>query len=72
MAPPRMIQPLITPLYATRTAHALLARWRTSAMPDDRDLVRQTWQRHASRDFEAWWRRSLEKGVIADTARGAR
>ncbi len=37
-------------------------------MPDGRELVRETWRPHASGDFEAWWRRCAEKGVIAGTS----
>ena len=65
-----VVQPLIRPLYATRSAHELLA------VIADRDLgatahqlVRATWaERSGAVDFETWWRRALEDGLIAGTA----
>jgi len=64
-----IVQPLIRPLYATRTAHELLAYMHGAASASSHDLVRATWQAHAGgADFETWWRQALQDGVIADTA----
>ncbi len=63
-----LVQPLIRPLYATRTAHELLAAFsgRFDAAPYD--LVRETWRRRAVADFETWWRQALHDGVVAGSA----
>jgi Fe-S-cluster-containing dehydrogenase component/anaerobic selenocysteine-containing dehydrogenase len=64
-----IVQPLIRPLYDTRTAHHLLAYLTGAASASSYDLVRETWQPHAPQgDFENWWRGVLHDGVIADTA----
>jgi molybdopterin-containing oxidoreductase family iron-sulfur binding subunit len=68
-----VVQPLIAPLYAGRSAHELL-----SALVGDHDksgysLVRETWRKHwqqagSSGDYEKQWRRILHDGIVADTA----
>ncbi|MGH6889311.1 MAG: 4Fe-4S dicluster domain-containing protein [Rhizomicrobium sp.] len=62
-----IVQPLITPLYDTRTPQALLAMLAGARTPRDYDLVRERWNRGTG-DFEGWWRGVLEQGVIAGTA----
>ncbi|HEY3777274.1 MAG TPA: 4Fe-4S dicluster domain-containing protein [Rhizomicrobium sp.] len=62
-----IVQPLITPLYDSRTPQALLAILAGMRAPRDYDLVRASWN-HGGGDFEQWWRGVLEKGVIAGTA----
>ena len=63
-----LIQPLISPLYAGRSAvelvSSLLLRERTSG----HGLVRQTW---AERMDEVAWNEALRRGVIAGTAASA-
>ncbi len=60
-----IVQPLIRPLYDTRTAHDLVAMMNGSLDPSSYDLVRATWQSQTgASDFEAWWRSALEAGVI--------
>lgn len=61
-----IVQPLITPLYDSRTPQALLAQIAGNTLPRDYDLVRQTWNRGG--DFETWWRGVVERGVIEGTA----
>ena len=64
-----LVQPLIRPLYVTRSLHAMLAAFGGDFAADDRALVRDTWrERAAGSDFEAWWRKVLEDGVIPGTA----
>ena len=68
-----IVQPLIEPLYDTRTAHDLIAilSGQTGAKPYG--LVQDTWRSHASKDaFDGWWKKVLEDGVIPDTAATAR
>jgi Fe-S-cluster-containing dehydrogenase component/anaerobic selenocysteine-containing dehydrogenase len=67
-----IVQPLIAPLYDTRTAHQLVALLGGTLAPSSRDLVRQTWQSsfrsHGSQgDFEEWWRQTLQDGVVANS-----
>jgi molybdopterin-containing oxidoreductase family iron-sulfur binding subunit len=67
-----IVQPLIAPLYAGRSALDLLG-----ALAGDgrsgHDLVRAEWQRRApGADFEAFWRRALHDGVLPGTARAPR
>jgi molybdopterin-containing oxidoreductase family iron-sulfur binding subunit len=63
-----IVQPLIRPLYDTRTAHDLLAFMAGAVAPSAYDLVRGTWAGQGGGDFDGWWRRALHAGVIADTA----
>ncbi len=63
-----IVQPLIEPLYDTRTAHELVAilGGQTGAKPHG--FVQDTWRSHASKDaFDGWWKKVLEDGVIPDT-----
>lgn len=64
-----VVQPLIRPLYETRTAHQFLALLNGTVAASSYDLVRSHWQSVASAtDFDAWWRQTLEDGVVADSA----
>ena len=64
-----IVQPLIEPLYDTRTAHDLIAILSGQAGVKPYGLVQDTWRSHASKDaFEGWWKKVLEDGVIPDTA----
>jgi MoCo/4Fe-4S cofactor protein with predicted Tat translocation signal len=64
-----IIQPLIAPLYAGRSAHEVLAA--LLGQPDGRayDIVRDYWRsQHPDEDFEAFWRKAVHDGLIAGTA----
>jgi molybdopterin-containing oxidoreductase family iron-sulfur binding subunit len=64
-----IVQPLIRPLYDTRTAHEFMALLDDPAGASSYTLVRQTWQGQATPDsFESWWRQALHDGVIAGSA----
>ena len=65
-----IIQPLIRPLYDTRTAHQLVAMLSEAIQLSSFDVVRNHWRANNAGvdDFEAWWRQSLQDGVIANTA----
>ncbi len=63
-----IVQPLIRPLYDTRTAHHLLATLQGKVSPSSRDLVVSTWRaRSGSEDFNTWWREVLHNGIVPDT-----
>jgi len=65
-----LIQPAIEPLYDTRSAHELLALLSGDTERDGHALLRRHWQPSplAGRDFEAFWRESLSRGVIEGSA----
>jgi molybdopterin-containing oxidoreductase family iron-sulfur binding subunit len=65
-----IIQPLISPLYESRSPAELLFFLSTPLGRPDYDLVRETWQKAGatSGDFEAAWRQWLNQGVIDGTA----
>ena len=67
---PSLAQPLLDPLYDTRSLSRLLAFLATMQEARDLDLVRATWSSHAagSGGFEQWWRQALHDGVIRDAA----
>jgi Fe-S-cluster-containing dehydrogenase component len=64
-----IVQPLIRPLYDSRTAHELLVLLGGVSVSSPFDLVRGYWRgsQHAA-DFDDWWRQSLQDGVLADSA----
>jgi molybdopterin-containing oxidoreductase family iron-sulfur binding subunit len=62
-------QPLIRPLYDSRSAHEAVALLAGDASPSGYELVRNTWaDRTIDGSFEDWWRRTLHDGVIANSA----
>jgi Fe-S-cluster-containing dehydrogenase component len=59
------VQPLIQPLFDSRTLHHILAAWLGQFDASPYDLVRQTWKaKAADGDFESWWREALTDGVM--------
>jgi Fe-S-cluster-containing dehydrogenase component len=64
-----IVQPLIRPLYDTRTAHQVLAILSGAVSPSSHDIVTSSWRtRSGSNDFATWWREVLHNGVVPDTA----
>ncbi len=63
-----LIQPLIRPLYDSRSAHDLLTVMDGGLVGDPRDPVRQTWMQQAGGDRDGWWRKTLVAGVIENSA----
>jgi Fe-S-cluster-containing dehydrogenase component len=63
-----LVQPLIAPLYETRSAHEMLAAL-AGSVASGYALVRETWAAGTPADgYEAWWRRALHDGIIAGNA----
>jgi molybdopterin-containing oxidoreductase family iron-sulfur binding subunit len=61
-------QPLIRPLYDSRSAHEAVALLAGDVSPSGYELVRKTWaERTNDANFEDWWRRTLHDGVIANS-----
>jgi MoCo/4Fe-4S cofactor protein with predicted Tat translocation signal len=74
-------QPLIAPLYATRTPHEMFAIFSATPEKSAYDLVREHWikasglgtpENEATPAFEAAWRRWLHDGLVPDTALAAK
>jgi molybdopterin-containing oxidoreductase family iron-sulfur binding subunit len=64
-----VIQPLIEPLYDSRSAHQLLAALLGQADASGYDLVRSHWEgQRGGDDFEIFWRVALHDGLIAGSA----
>ncbi|HEX6386843.1 MAG TPA: TAT-variant-translocated molybdopterin oxidoreductase [Anaerolineae bacterium] len=63
-----VMQPVIEPLYENRSAHALLAMLLGEETRDPYEIVRRFWQDQLQvDDFDAFWRRTLNLGVVPDT-----
>jgi molybdopterin-containing oxidoreductase family iron-sulfur binding subunit len=63
-----IVQPLMAPLYAGRSAHEVLAAVLGEGSRDGYSLVRTTWQRQAGKDFDAFWQEALRRGVVEGSA----
>jgi len=61
-------QPLIRPLYDTRSAHDVVALLQRQLDASAHALVRATWRDAATGDFEGWWRRTLHDGLVDGSA----
>jgi molybdopterin-containing oxidoreductase family iron-sulfur binding subunit len=63
-----IIQPLIMPLYDSKTAHELLHVITHEEIRGDYDIVRDYWKtRLPGEDFEKIWRQALHDGLITGT-----
>jgi molybdopterin-containing oxidoreductase family iron-sulfur binding subunit len=69
-----VVQPLIAPLYAGRSAYELLAALTANTEQSGYDIVRGYWraQSKGSAGFESEWRGWLNAGLIPNTAAAAR
>src|SRR5690242_16740103 len=64
-----VIQPLIAPLYRTHSVHEVLAAFTDKPGLSAYDAVRDRLKAaNPSRDFEKFWRKTLNDGVVAGTA----
>ncbi|HEY3595109.1 MAG TPA: molybdopterin oxidoreductase, partial [Polyangiaceae bacterium] len=65
-----IVQPLIEPLYSeSKSLSQLLSAVALKPADSSHDIVKSRWQKqHPVGDFEAFWRRSLHDGVVADSA----
>ncbi|MCU0492594.1 MAG: TAT-variant-translocated molybdopterin oxidoreductase [Chloroflexaceae bacterium] len=77
-----IVQPLILPLYQSKTLHEVLAAFTDQTDQSNYDLVREFWQgRYGQPDgvpqsnnlsFDNFWGESLQNGVLAGTAAAPR
>ncbi len=64
-----VVQPLIAPLYRTHSVHEALAAFTDKPGLADYDAVRNRLQaQNPTVDFEKFWRKTLNDGVVAGTA----
>ncbi len=64
-----IMQPLIQPLHQSRSQHELLAFMLGFPDVSAREIIREAWRSRAPQgDFEAFWMRALEKGVVEGSA----
>ncbi|MDZ5457345.1 4Fe-4S dicluster domain-containing protein [Azohydromonas lata] len=64
-----LLQPAIAPLYDSRSAIELLALLAGDEERQGQALVRRQWRRGGDEAaFESFWRESLRRGVVADSA----
>jgi Fe-S-cluster-containing dehydrogenase component len=75
-----IIQPLIAPLYQSKSAYEILAAFNrevTNTAPADQpgpqqsgyEMIRAYWaSQKPAPDFETWWKKSVHDGLIADSA----
>ncbi|NTW01767.1 MAG: TAT-variant-translocated molybdopterin oxidoreductase [Oscillochloris sp.] len=66
-----IIQPLILPLYGSHTSYELMANLLGQTVGSDYDVITAAWQQRSGLDdagFETFFKRSLNDGLVADTA----
>jgi Fe-S-cluster-containing dehydrogenase component len=64
-----LVQPLIAPLYAGKSAHEMLSALIGVSDASGYDIVRGYWQKqNAGPEFEAWWRKTLNDGFVEGSA----
>ena len=63
-----IIQPVIAPLYSSRSVHQFVDMLSGSTDPAADGAVRATWQATFGGDFEQRWVRALHDGFVADSA----
>ena len=64
-----VIQPLIAPLYSTHSAREVLAAFSDKPGVSDYDALREKLKAsNAGGDFEKFWRKTLNDGVVANSA----
>jgi MoCo/4Fe-4S cofactor protein with predicted Tat translocation signal len=67
-----IIQPLIEPLYAGKTAHEVLEALIQQPVRSAYEIVHQSWaQRGSKPDFEARWNDAVQRGVAPEPKRAA-
>lgn len=63
-----LAQPLITPLYKTRTWHELAQYLETGETKTSHDILQSHWERQIKSDFDARWKEILTAGVVPNTS----
>jgi Fe-S-cluster-containing dehydrogenase component len=64
-----IIQPLIVPLYRTRSTHEFLSTFLGNPTRSNYDLVREFWTgQYKGKDFESFWEQSVREGIVPNSA----
>jgi len=64
-----IVQPLIAPLYGSKSAHELLTVFGDYPEASGYDIVRSYWyEQHGGGNFDEWWRRTVHDGFAAGSA----
>jgi molybdopterin-containing oxidoreductase family iron-sulfur binding subunit len=63
-----IVQPLIQPLYNSKSSHELLAAMLNQGGKSDYDIVRDHWRTQLGGNFDQTWKQSLHDGVVANSA----
>jgi len=64
-----IIQPLIVPLYQTRTPYELLSAILGDPSLSNYEIIRTYWKKqHTGSDFDAFWNEAVRKGVVTNSA----
>jgi molybdopterin-containing oxidoreductase family iron-sulfur binding subunit len=64
-----IVQPVVRPMYDSRSLHEIVASLTADAVPSAREIVRKTWARQLGDD--AAWAGALKTGFVAMPARAA-
>jgi MoCo/4Fe-4S cofactor protein with predicted Tat translocation signal len=63
-----IVQPLIAPLYGSRSPHEVLAALLGQPKSSAHDMVQKYWKQRRGQDgFDDWWQIALHDGVIPET-----
>ena len=63
-----VVQPLIAPLYAGKSAHEMISALAGQPSTAGHDIVQNYWKtKHTGTDFDMWWRKAVEQGWIDGT-----
>src|SRR5215468_1444961 len=64
-----IIQPLIVPLYQTRTPYELLSAILGDPSLSNYEIIRTHWKKqHTGSDFDGFWTKAVRRGVVPDSA----
>ncbi len=64
-----IVQPLIDRFYGGRSDHELLAALTGNPEAESYDLVRSYWENQVEGDYEGFWRETVYRGAVQDSAR---
>jgi len=67
-----IVQPLIAPLYDTKTSYELIDATLNGSARSNYDIVRSYWREHATGSFEDFWTTSLNNGLVEGSASAAK
>ncbi len=63
-----IVQPLIEPLYVSKSAHEVMAALNDKPLPGY-DILRESWKAlGGAGDFDTWWRKTLYQGFVDGSA----